>query len=902
MLATSDARTDGITDVSFIRDLTGDGRPEILFGLPHVHGAFDSMDFDPGDDDISRSDTTVGVQVVIRQGETSAAEDTGTADVSFGYTGVDDLVIRSATPTTPSGSNPELSWQNTGDSEGEWALIKFKDVLSILPDVPENIDIGGIRAVLSFRVFSTGGSAVVHQCVTDFNELTTFNTFSVSGGAPVGGIDYLFTEGTGGLAGVDGDSVDFVEADVSQVVRSLLDGELTSVDNELRFILVPNQDETDSRTSVRSSEFPTIESDRPRLTIDYTRINFAGARACYPDNLVNNQTDQPDDFDDDTNFYAGGMALIFNSQNRDNAGAINTNRLENVGGVALEMVGQRGLILGQFGLERSGGSIFARVDNSSADDRGNESDQAGRISGARFVAGPFDYVDASQLRQGAREGLFGQSVASLGDLNNDGIDEILISSPLNERYLRDMQTNFGFTGTHNASTRFRGSIEVLPGANYNQCDSRDKTDGAAGTSITPYLDQHERGPFGRCTNPTLPRHQATPADAFAVFAEHVDDFLGGARSAGDFNQDGLDDILCGAPLNDRSSSLADTGAVYVLYGRNLSGNFDLSKADEPFSRPRMLRIRGETPGDKIGWEQTAGLDVNGDRVGDIFISSPTTDFPHASDGGPKKASCGSDLNRDGVVNSNDFDAFAFNSCVTSGNEILRDSSSCKAFDYNDDGRVDDDDETVFRCLSTTGGSLSCCDNVVDNGFVGIVFGGVTVNGDRTISQIGTKDLPGVVFYGAAAGDRAGLDVSSAGDFNRDGFGDILISAPGEARVDRTGEGVRQGVVYLIFGGTHLFNTRWSLAQVGSEELPGIVFLSPYPQGSVDEAAPRIVGLIGDVNNDGFGDIAIGNPRADYLDENFPQGSGGIGDTGRLEDAGEIYIIYGNNFGSNRPGS
>ena len=269
-------------------------------------------------------------------------------------------------------------------------------------------------------------------------------------------------------------------------------------------------------------------------------------------------------------------------------------------------------------------------------------------------------------------------------------------------------------------------------------------------------------------------------------------------------------------------------------------------------------------------------------------------------GGPEKASCGGDLNRDGVVNSNDFDAFTFNACKTSGRDILNHDNTCKVFDYNNDGFVDDDDETVFRCLSTSGGALSCCDTVVDNGFVGIVFGGVTVNGDRTISQIATPDLPGVVFYGAAAGHRAGMDVSSAGDFNQDGFGDILITAPGEARVDRTGEGVRQGVVYLIFGGPHLFNTKWSLAQVGSDELPGIVFLSPFGQGGLDEAAPRTVGLIGDVNNDGFGDIAIGNPLADFVDINFPQGpDGNPQEIGRLQDAGDIYIIYGNNFGSNR---
>ena len=77
MLATSDARTDGITDVSFIPDLTGDGRPEIIFGLAHVHGAFDSMDFDPGDDAISSADTTLALQVDLRQGQTAVTEGTG---------------------------------------------------------------------------------------------------------------------------------------------------------------------------------------------------------------------------------------------------------------------------------------------------------------------------------------------------------------------------------------------------------------------------------------------------------------------------------------------------------------------------------------------------------------------------------------------------------------------------------------------------------------------------------------------------------------------------------------------------------------------------------------------------------------------------------------------------------
>jgi len=641
---------------------------------------------------------------------------------------------------------------------------------------------------------------------------------------------------------------------------------------------------------------------------------------CYPDLIVNNFAGQQDGPPFDTYFYAGGMGVMVNSQNRDAEGiGFNVNRLESTV-VNLEFAGQPGgLVLDADGFNLSG-SIFPRADNDPTSNLGSDPEENGRIAGGRLIGGGYDFIDAQEP---PRADLYGQQVGSVGDLNSDGFDEVVISAPRNERYINDLintQVEGRGFSTHLFSTSFFGSIMVFPGRNYNLEIHRDRDD-EQGSAVTPFLDQHNH-PEGQCTStPPAPRHYDVPLDYFEIFAEDIDDRLGDGQSAGDFNQDGLDDILCGAPSNDRSSALVDSGATYIIYGRTTFGVIDLKSADDAQLRPPMLRIRGVTPADQIGRRQTAGLDVNGDRLDDVFIGSPNADF-----GGVTRSTCAGDFNCDGTIDtdehSNDLREVSFHDCLVDfGDEVFSSADeycdelgyNCKVFDYDNDGDIDEDDRCVFCCLSgdcepdsscVLGlNPANCCEHLVDNGFVGIIFGGQTTNGDRDITQLGTANLAGTVFYGGQAEDRAGMDVSSAGDFNQDGFGDILITAPGETRRDSEGL-MRVGVVYLVFGGTHLQNTAWSLSDpergVGSQELPGIVFLSPYPAGrSSNEAAPITVGFIGDINNDGFGDILIGNPKADFIDLQDSDPSDTDQNSGRRSDAGEAYIVYGSNFGSNR---
>jgi len=556
---------------------------------------------------------------------------------------------------------------------------------------------------------------------------------------------------------------------------------------------------------------------------------------------------------------------IVHSENRVNEGVINPDRLEATV-VALELVGQEAGLLGP----ASFNGLVTQL---------AEADEASKIAGSRFQVGMYDSIDHLLLNQPPLEGLFGWNVGSIPDLDNDQVDEVIISAPRNERDIQDLEAGGYFPfSTHLASRAYDGSIAVIPGANYNVDFFRDKggEEGCASIPLNDNQGEFAENPSCDLQNPGE-RSLYVPFGSFEIFAEDVDDFLSDGDYAGDVNLDGVPDILCGAPLNDSAGE--EAGAAYVIYGRTPVGDVDLKLADDARFRPPMLRIRGSRVGDRIGTQQERLGDMNGDRIPDIAISSPTTDF-----GGIAQTTCGGE----------DVSTASFEECL--GAEVFADDD-CKGFDYNNDRMIDEDDRAVLQCLQE--GGSDCCP--VDNGFVGVVFGGVSLDGDRDISQIGTSDLPGVTFFGGAAGERAGADISSAGDFNQDGFADLLIAAPGRRWEDAGGQ-IRLGVAYLIFGGPHLENQSFNLSLVGSDDLPGMVLVSPFAEGRPNEAPPDHVGLLGDINNDGFDDIAIGNTRADFIDETLPQVPGDPGTdpaTGRRPDAGEIYVVYGNNFGSNR---
>jgi len=259
---------------------------------------------------------------------------------------------------------------------------------------------------------------------------------------------------------------------------------------------------------------------------------------------------------------------------------------------------------------------------------------------------------------------FGLSVAGLGDLNRDGFDELAVGM-----VPRDGPEGFQYEEETGAVFIYEGS-PFMPAPNYNWAIKLQGGDfhDYFGTSVAhvPNFDGDEyhdlivgapgndRGGtaagaaylFLGCNLVGKRTVSASDADSVMV-GESENSLLGNALAcAGDFNGDGLDDVIVGAYWNGRAGPMA--GASYIFFG-------SISPAPEVLASGADLILVGEQPEDQFGASVAGCGDINSDGFDDVIVGAPLFDRGRREgnfDGGKAYVFLGGD-HLAGVINSKD---------------------------------------------------------------------------------------------------------------------------------------------------------------------------------------------------------------------------------------------------------
>lgn len=280
-----------------------------------------------------------------------------------------------------------------------------------------------------------------------------------------------------------------------------------------------------------------------------------------------------------------------------------------------------------------------------ADDDGNDdvlvgapyNDDGGVTAGKAYLL--YGSVSSSALSsadadfKGENAGdLAGATVASAGDIDGDGADDILIAAPWSDGGGSYSGRAYLFTGSPRGTLSLSSADAVLTG---------DSAGDLAGGSLCGRGDLNGDGDddviIGADSNDDGGTNAGAAYVEYGPFSGNID--LGSAdvvltgetaadhagfsvAMAGDVDDDGEEDVMVGAYANDRGTT--NSGTTYLLYGPFSAGTIDLSLADA------FLLVNEASASSSYSLAGNADADSNGQP--DLLIGAPYLDDSGA-DGG-----------------------------------------------------------------------------------------------------------------------------------------------------------------------------------------------------------------------------------------------------------------------------
>ncbi len=425
--------------------------------------------------------------------------------------------------------------------------------------------------------------------------------------------------------------------------------------------------------------------------------------------------------------------------------------------------------------------------------------------GETFDLATLDGSDGFRIDNGYadRGTLLGASVGAAGDVNGDGIDDLIVGAPgvaveiftppdnietfnTGASYvIYGSKSPFGSNIDVTSLSGTRGFVVAEPfgddrigqdvtGIGDFNGDGIDDFivgsvyNGAAGNEGAAYIIYGTTTPITGLINVRT----LAPSEGFRIVGAERFDLVGSAlAAAGDVNGDGFDDVIIGAPSDFEGSFV---GEAYILFGTDatFSSTFEL----ETFDETDGVKLTGVANGDNFGSKVSGVGDLNGDGFDDVIVGAVTANinnpgaafvfFGAASPGGT-----GGQIGGAGSVFFTDVDLSdahtvsdnAINGDVTFTFDLVTDSMGGLTGEAQWTAVIDDE---TFNMLAEGETEITSVDVTVDDGLGGaatetieVTF--VGVNDDPTAADVSrTTDEDTILSDGDLVAEGLVMDVDN----------------------------------------------------------------------------------------------------------------------------------------------